>query len=86
MAVTTGSLLPAGTRVRVRASDLPLDPGVRGRPGTVVTSNDYRPNMYAVLLDGDTDVRVFAPRELEITAARALAAPREAAKRLRALP
>jgi hypothetical protein len=86
MAVVTGALLPVGTRVKIRRSNFPLDPALVGRTGTIIISNDYRPNAYAVLLDGETETRVVGRAEVEPTEARALVPPREEAKRRRALP
>jgi len=65
MAITEFSLLQEGTRVKVRRADMPLESGVVGRTGMVVDSDRYRPQRYGVILDGETQVRYFAPNELE---------------------
>lgn len=59
------ALFPQGTRVRVKAGRLPMDPELPGREGTVVATDDYRPGHYGVLLDGETGARSFAEDELE---------------------
>lgn len=86
MAVTTGALYPPGTRIMVRRAGLPLDPALVGRTGVVVMSDEYRPNAYTVLLDGDKEARVLARNEVAATEAAMLSAPRQEAKRRRALP
>jgi hypothetical protein len=81
------SPLPAGTRVQVRRGERPLDGSLIGRTGIVVESTDYRPDRLGVVLDGESQPRMFGPGELEVTTAVPLLPPeREAAKRLRALP
>jgi hypothetical protein len=42
-----------------------MDPELPGRVGTVVATDDYRPERYGVLLDGETGARSFAEDELE---------------------
>lgn len=79
-------LLPEGTRVQVRRSILPQDPAITGRTGVVVQASEYRPHMIAVALDGDPEIRQFAPGELEVVERLALPPERERAKRLPALP
>ncbi len=59
------ALFPQGTRVRVREGRLPMAPGLPGRQGTVLGTDEYRPLHYAVLLDGEGDARDFAQDELE---------------------
>ncbi len=81
-----GALIPEGTRVRVRRGALPLDPVAIGRTGMVMEASEYRAHRYGVLLDGDGETRFFAPEELEVVEAPALAPEREEAKRRRALP
>ncbi len=81
-----GSLIPEGTRVRVRKGALPLDSSAVGRTGTVVEASEYRAHRYGVLLDGDVEARFFAPEELEVIESPALPPEREAAKQRRALP
>jgi hypothetical protein len=85
MAVT-GALIPQGTRVRIQRGVLPLDPAVVGRTGTVVDASEYRAHSYGVLLDGDAEMRYFAPDELQVVEAPALPPDREAARQRRALP
>jgi hypothetical protein len=79
-------LLPEGTRVRVRHSTLPQDPGVVGRTGVVARSSEYTPHMVGIALDGESVVRQFGPGELEVIEQLVLPPEREQAKRLRALP
>jgi hypothetical protein len=86
MAVTAGALLPEGTRVRIRRGALPVDASVVGRSGVVVDSSEYRTNNYGVQLDGERQMRMFAPAELEVVEALGLPADREEAKKRRALP
>jgi hypothetical protein len=83
-----GALIPEGSRVRIKRGGLPLDPAAIGRMGTVVESNEYRANRYGVLLDGEQEVRFFAPVELEALEEQPmmLTADRQAAKSRRALP
>lgn len=78
--------LPEGTRVRVRQRDLPLEPEVAGRAGTVVIASDYGEERLGVRLDGEQIVRVFVPDELEVVQSLPLPAERESAKARRALP
>lgn len=85
MAVT-GALLQEGARVRIRRGSLPLDSAVIGRTGTVVEANEYQAHRYGVLLDGDTEVRLFTRAELELLSDPESSADREAAKQRRALP
>jgi hypothetical protein len=66
--------------------NFPQDRAVLGRAGTVVLASEYQPQFIGVALDGGTEVRYFAPEELEITAEQALPPEREAAKQRRALP
>ncbi len=78
--------LPTGTRVKIRAGNRPHDPTLVGRTGIITESTDYRPDRLGVVLDGEGQIRMFAPGELEVTNAVPLPPEREAAKRLRALP
>jgi hypothetical protein len=78
--------LPAGTRVQIRRGTRPMDPVLVGRTGIVVEADHYRPDRLGVVLDGEGQVRVFAPGELEVTSAVPLPPESQAAKRLRALP
>lgn len=66
MAITDLSVLPVGTRVRIQRSTIPSNPGLIGRPGTVVEHSMYFPNNVGVVLDGEPEIRTFAPAELEI--------------------
>lgn len=86
MAITEGALMSSGTRVRVRRAGAPLDPAVVGRTGTVVDSTPYRARSYGVILDGEGEIRMFAPAELEVVERRSLPPDREEAKGRRALP
>lgn len=79
-------IAPQGTRVRVRRAQIPQDPRVTGRTGTVVSASEYRVEAVGVALDGDPEVHYFLPAELEITEERALPPEREQAKQRRALP
>lgn len=81
-----GALIPEGTRVRIRRGDLPLDPAAIGRMGTVIESNEYAAHRYVVLLDGEQEPRVFAPRELERVDEFEISPDRAAAKQRPALP
>jgi hypothetical protein len=79
--------VPEGTRVRIRQSDeYPQDPALLGRSGTAVIVSEYQPENVGVILDGESEPRYFAPRELEITHEPALPPEREAAKQRRSLP
>ena len=80
------ALLPIGARVRVKRGVLPTDQTLIGKTGTVVSASEYQTNAYGVVLDGEKDVRMFSPSELEITEMEALPPEREAAKQRRALP
>lgn len=79
--------VPDGTRVRIiQAAEFPQDPAVLGRSGTVVITSEYHAQSLGVVLDGETEPRYFAPRELEVTHEPALPPEREAAKQRRSLP
>lgn len=78
--------LPQGTRVKIHAGTRPLDPALIGRTGVVVEATDYRPDRLGVVLDGESQPRMFGPGELEVTTTVPLPPEREVAKRLRALP
>lgn len=86
MSVIAGSLIPEGTRVRVRRGAMPLSPDLIGCSGTVVDASEYRPHSYGVALDGDREVRRFAPDELEVSRALPLPPERQAAKARLPLP
>lgn len=79
--------IPEGARVRVKqTAQLPQDPRVLGRTGTVLDASEYRPESIGVVLDSFEEVRYFAPEELEVTSEMALPPDREEAKLRRALP
>ena len=78
--------VPEGSRVRIRQSTFPQDPALLGRTGTVVNASEYRTQNVGVALDGTTEVRFFAPEELDVTNELALPPDREDAKRRRSLP
>lgn len=80
------AVLPIGARVRVRRGALPIDSRLLGRTGVVVESSEYSPNAYGVTLDGETQVRVFQPSELEMIEQRLLPPEQRAAKQRPALP
>lgn len=86
MAITEGALISSGTRVRVRRAGAPLDPAVVGRTGTLVDSTPYRAKSYGVVLDGEREMRMFAPAELEAVEPLTLPPDRERAKSRSALP
>lgn len=81
-----GALIQEGARVRVQRSDLPLDPAVIGRTGTIAEADVYQAHRYGVLLDGETEERYFTRAELEIIEDPGLPPERKAARALRALP
>lgn len=56
---------PWGARVRVRRARFPVDPSLVGSMGRVVRIFDDRPDLYGVVLDGETAVRQFFEEELE---------------------
>jgi hypothetical protein len=78
--------LPEGARVRVVRADLPQDPVVTGRAGTVVSSSEYRHNQVGVLMDGEHAVRYFMPTELVVTSEPPPPPEREQAKQRKPLP
>ncbi len=80
------AVIPLGARVRVKRGQLPADPALVGRMGTVVEASEYTPARYGVALDGEVQVRVFALGELDIVQYDALPPERQAAKQKRALP
>lgn len=81
-----GALIPQGSRVRIQRGGLPLDPGAIGREGTVVESSEYQAHRYGVILDGEEEIRIFAPNELERIEGYVLPPDRAAAKTRLALP
>jgi hypothetical protein len=67
MSITESSVIQSGSRVRVRrGGTYPADPTVVGREGLVVVNSPYQPYKVEVALDGDPEIRVFAPAELEL--------------------
>ena len=78
--------LPEGTRVRVKRWEVPQDPAVTGRTGTVVSASEYHPERLGVVLDAESEVRFFLTPELEAIELPALPPEREEAKSRRALP
>ena len=78
--------VPEGSRVKIKRGLFPQDPALLGRTGTVVNASEYRTQNVGVALDGSTEVRYFAPEELEVTEEKALPPDQEAAKRRRSLP
>lgn len=78
--------VPEGTRVRIKQGNFPQDATVLGRTGVVVAASEYQTQSIGVALDDSTEVRYFAPSELEVTQTPALPPDREAAKQRRSLP
>lgn len=78
--------LEEGTRVRVVEAELPLDPALRGREGTVLGTSAYHTHRIGVVLDGESTERQFARAELEVVVAPELAPERKQARQRRALP
>ena len=66
MAITEFSVIPVGGRVKVRRGRFPVDPRLIGRVGTVVENSQYDPHKVAVVLDDETEIRTFAPGELNV--------------------
>ena len=87
MSITELSVLPHGTRVRVQRGRYPMDPEMVGRTGRVVEHSMYFPHKVEVSLDGDPQVRTFAPTELTVVSApEALPPDRAEAKKRLARP
>lgn len=84
MAITEFSLIPVGARVKVKRGRFPVDVALLGRMGTVVENSQYNAHRVSVTLDGDPEIRVFGPGELEVLEAPAAlpADHQEARKRL----
>lgn len=57
---------PAGTRVRIRQGSLPMDPSTVGRTGLIVQHERNTRDRYAVEIDGESTLRVFAEDEIEV--------------------
>lgn len=66
MAITEFSLIPVGARVQVRRGRFPMDPRLIGRSGLVVENSQYYAHKVSVTLDGEDEIRTFAPGELEV--------------------
>lgn len=82
MAITELSTLPHGTRVRIKRGPFPTDPALLGRLATVVEHSQYTPHQVSVSLDGDSQIHVFAPAELEVvTGPEAIPPEREEARK-----
>lgn len=69
MSITELSVLPHGTRVKVKRGQLPADPSVIGQTGVVVEHSPYYPHKINVSLDGDPEIHTFAPDEIELVSA-----------------
>ncbi|HSL70380.1 MAG TPA: hypothetical protein VK864_09070 [Longimicrobiales bacterium] len=85
MAIPTAAL-PEGTRVKIVEGAFPQDPSLLGRHGTVVSASAYQSQSLGVVLEGESVVRFFTRRELEVVQERLLPPERELAKRRPALP
>ena len=55
---------PQGTRIVICRGRLPLEPEVVGRVGTIIRHDSDVEDRYAVQLDGESDLRLFAEDEL----------------------
>jgi hypothetical protein len=66
MSVTESSVIQTGTRVRVRRGDVPVDATLLGREGVVLAHSPYSPSRVEVSLDGESEIRIFTPSELEL--------------------
>lgn len=53
-----------GARVTVTPGHFPLDPGLVGQSGTIVSHDRWAPTRYGVRLDGEAEVRIFDEAEL----------------------
>ena len=58
------AIYPEGTRIQVSRGQLPMDPHLIDRIGTVIELSLYRPGRYGVVLDGEDRVREFREDEL----------------------
>lgn len=87
MAITEFSVLPHGTRVRVKRGPFPADAALLGRAGTVVEHSQYYPTKIEVTLDGEARIRTFAPGELDVVEGpEAIPPDQEAARKRLARP
>lgn len=55
---------PDGTRVHIKRGRLPIDPSTLGRVGVIVQRDERTSDKYAVQLDGESELRIFAEDEL----------------------
>ncbi len=78
--------IPAGARVRVRRGTAPIEADLLGRSGSVIEASEYQVEKLGVVLDGEDEVRMFAPEELEVLQEDLLPPERQQAKLRRALP
>lgn len=82
MAITEFSVLPHGTRVRIKRGPFPTDRALLGQMGTVVEHSPYYPHKVEVTLDGGQKIHTFAPGELDVVEGpEAIPPEREAAKK-----
>jgi hypothetical protein len=58
-------VFPQGSRVRTRRGRFPMSAERMARTGIVVEVDDYRPDRYGVVLDGEEEVLDFTTDELE---------------------
>ena len=87
MSITELSVLPRGTRVKIKRGRFPADPATVGREGIVVEHSQYFPHKVEVSLDGDPSIHTFAPDEVEVVSApEALPPDKEQAKKRLARP
>lgn len=87
MSITELSVLPHGTRVKVKRGRFPTDPSLLGQTGVVVEHSPYYPHKINVSLDGDPEIHTFAPDEVELVSAPpALPADKADAKKRLARP
>jgi hypothetical protein len=82
MSITESSVIQPGSRVRVRRGEYPADPALVGREGVVVVNSPYQAHKVEVALDGEPEIRVFAPAELDLLSEpELLPADRQAARK-----
>ncbi|MFW6206917.1 MAG: hypothetical protein ACOC5J_03180 [Gemmatimonadota bacterium] len=87
MSITELSVLPHGTRVRVKRGRYPVAADLVGRTGVVVEHSQYFPNRVDVSLDGDPRIHTFALDETELVSVpAALTSDRVDAKKRLARP
>jgi hypothetical protein len=87
MSVTESSVIQTGTRVRVRRGDVPVDTTLPGREGVVLVHSPYSPSRVEVSLDGESEIQVFMPSELELLSGpEALPPDQQAARKRLARP